>query len=252
MGITLVCAFAGIKPLATYKDTSLDVITTQAGKVAEFLKETGPTQENVTSIVAEVEPAVVRVEVEDGMGSGMVIDRSGYILTCNHVVEDVQSATVTFISGEQYGGSVIGRDELRDLAILKITGSDVHVPIVTLGNSDKLEVGDDVIGMGYALGLEGRSTVSKGIISAFRNDEGVDYVQTDAVLNPGNSGGPLINLERQVIGIVSAKVVHEAVEGMGFAITINDAKPFITEVRETEEAQNKIETPELEILTRVN
>ena len=101
VGITLICAFAGIEPLATYKDTSLDVITTQAGKVAEFLKETGPAQGDVTSAVAKVEPAVVRVEVEDGMGSGMVIDKSGYILTCNHVVEDVESATITFISGEQ-------------------------------------------------------------------------------------------------------------------------------------------------------
>jgi len=243
VGITLICAFAGIEPLATYKDTSLDVITTQAGKVAEFLKEAGPAQEDVTSAVAEIEPAVLRIETNDGIGSGMVIDRSGYILTCNHVVEDVQSATVTFISGEQYGGSVIGRDELRDLAILRITGSDVHVPIVTLGNSDKLEVGDDVIGMGYALGFEGRPTVSKGIISAFRNDEGVDYIQTDAALNPGNSGGPLINLEGQVIGIVSAKVVHEAVEGMSFAIAINEAKPFINaemeKARQEEKAQGE-------------
>ncbi|PIU56164.1 MAG: hypothetical protein COS87_02970, partial [Chloroflexi bacterium CG07_land_8_20_14_0_80_45_17] len=243
VGIILICAFAGIEPLATYKDTSLDVITTQAGKVAEFLKETGPAQGGVTSAVAKVEPAVVRIETNDAIGSGMVIDKSGYILTCNHVVEDVQSATVTFISGEQYGGSVIGRDELRDLAILKIIGGEIGVPVVTLGNSDKLEVGGDVIGMGYALGFEGRTTVSKGIISAFRNDEGVDYIQTDAAINPGNSGGPLINLEGEVVGVVSAKIVHEAVEGMSFAVAINEAKPFINtemeKVRQEENAQGE-------------
>lgn len=244
VGITLVCAFAGIEPLATYKDTSLNVITTQAGKVAEFLKETSPTQGDVTSAVAKAEPAVVRIETNDGIGSGMVIDKSGYILTCNHVVEDVETATIMFMSGEQYQGGVIGRDELRDLAILRITGSDVHVPIVTLGNSDKLEVGGDVIGMGYALGFEGRPTVSKGIISAFRNDEGVDYIQTDAALNPGNSGGPLINLEGQVIGIVSAKVVHEAVEGMSFAVAINEAKPFINAEMEKAHQEEKAQSEE--------
>jgi len=252
VGITLICAFAGIEPLTTYKDTSLDVITTQAGKVAEFLKETGPAQGDVTSAVAKVEPAVVRIETNDAIGSGMVIDKSGYIFTCNHVVEDVESATITFISGEQYGGSVIDRDELRDLAILKIIGGEVGVPVVTLGNSDKLEVGGDVIGVGYALGWEGKTTVSKGIISAFRNDEGVDYIQTDAAINPGNSGGPLINLEGEVVGIVSAKIVHEAVEGMSFAIAVNEAKPFISNVKEAEKARSKIETLEREVLTLVN
>ena len=222
----------------------MDVVTTQAGKVAEFLKETGPAQGDVTSAVAKVEPAVVRIETKYAIGSGMVIDKAGYMLTCNHVVEDVQSATVTFISGEQYGGSVIGRDELRDLAILKIIGGEIGVPVVILGNSDKLEVGDDVIGMGYALGWEGKTTVSKGIISAFRNDEGVDYIQTDAAINPGNSGGPLINLEGEVVGVVSAKIVHEAVEGMSFAIAANEAKPFINDEMEKAHQEEKAQSEE--------
>jgi len=252
VGITLICAFAGIEPLATYKDTSLDVITTQAGKVAEFLKETGPAQGDVTSAVAKVEPAVVRVEVEDGMGSGMVIDKSGYILTCNHVVEDVESATITFISGEQYGGSVIGRDELRDLAILKITASGFDFPVVTLGNSDRLESGEEVIAVGYSLGLEGNATISRGVISALRYSDSVRYVQTDAAINPGNSGGPLINFNGDVIGIVTFKFVGEAVEGMSFAIAVNEAKPFISNVKEAEKARSKIETLEREVLTLVN
>jgi len=248
VGITLVCAFAGIKPLATYKDTSLDVITTQAGKVAEFLKETGPTQEDVISIVAKVEPAVVRVEVGDGMGSGMIIDKSGYILTCNHVVENTQLATITLMSGKRYEANVVGRDELRDLAIIKIAVSGSGLPVVPLGNSDKLGIGEDVIAIGHALGLEGKATVSKGVVSALRNLDGVNYIQTDAAINPGNSGGPLINLKGEVIGIADLKIVHEAVEGMSFAIAIDDARPFITEVREREQAQEQAEREEQALL----
>ncbi len=252
LGIVLVCAFAGIEPLATYKDISIDFVTTQVGEVTEFIKETAPTQEDVASAVAKVEPAVVRVEVEDGMGSGMIIDKLGYILTSNHIVEDAQSAIIILMGGGQYQGIVIGRDEFKDLAIIRITASGFDFPVVTLGNSDKLESGEEVIAIGYSLGLEGSTTISKGIISAFRSSDGVDYIQTDAAINPGNSGGPLINLNGDVIGIVTFKFVGEAVEGMGFAIAINDAKPFITETREIEEAQSKIEALELEVLTLVN
>lgn len=252
LGITLICAFAGIEPLNTYKDISLDFVTTQVGNVNEFFKETAPAKKDVTSVVAEVEPGVVRVDVEDSMGSGMVIDKLGYILTSNHVVEDVQSATITLMTGEQYLGSVVGRDVLRDLVIIKITVSGFSLPVVMLGNSDKLESGEEVIAIGYSLGLEGSTTISKGIISAFRSRDGVDYIQTDAAINPGNSGGPLINLKGEVIGIVTAKVVHEAVEGVSFAIAINEAKPFIAEVRELEEVQSKIEALELEVIALVN
>lgn len=248
LGIALVCAFAGIEPLATYKDVSLDFVTTQVGKVAEFFKETTPTQEDITSIIAEVEPTVVRVEVEDGIGSGMIIDESGYILTSNHIVEDTQSAAIILMDVGQYQGVVIGRDELRDLAIIKITASGFDLPVVTLGNSDKLESGEEVIAIGYSLGLEGGTTISKGIISAFRYVDSVRYIQTDAAINPGNSGGPLINLNGEVIGIVTFKFVGEAVEGIGFAIAINDAKPFITEVSEKEQALEEARREEQALL----
>lgn len=248
LGITLVCAFAGIQPLATYKDTSLDYVRNESSKVVEFFKETTPAQKDVISVVAEVEPAVVRVEVEDGIGSGMVIDKLGYILTSNHIVEDVQSATIILMDGGQFPGAVVGRDELRDLAIIKITASGFDFPVVILGNSDKLEIAEEVIAIGYSLGLEGSTTVSKGIISAFRDDEGVRYIQTDAALNPGNSGGPLINSEGEVVGIVTAKIVHEAVEGISFAITINESKSFIAEVREEEQTQEEAQGEERALL----
>ncbi len=248
LGIALVCAFAGIEPLATYKDVSMDFVTNQAGEVAEFFKETTSAQEDVTSAIAKVEPAVVVVEVKDGMGSGMIIDKSGYILTSNHIVEDVHSATIILTGGGQYQGTVIGKDEIRDLAIIKISASGFDFPVVTLGNSDKLESGEEVIAIGYSLGLEGGATISKGIISAFRYSDSVRYIQTDAAINPGNSGGPLINLNGDAIGIVTFKFVGEAVEGMGFAIAINDAKPLIAEVREKEQAQEQAEREEQALL----
>jgi len=252
VAITLVCAFAGIEPMSSVKDR----VTTWVGETWETIttssESTTLAPEDVTSIVAMVEPAVVRVETGDVSGSGMIIDESGYILTNNHVVEGIRSATVILKDGGQFSGAVIGRDELRDLAIIKITASGFSFPVVTLGDSDRLETGEEVIAIGYSLGLEGEATVSKGIISAFRIADGVHYVQTDAAINPGNSGGPLVNFNGEVIGVATAKVVHEAVEGMGFAIAINDAKLFITYVIETPQALSKIEAMELEVLALVN
>lgn len=264
LGIALVCAFAGIEPLASYKDMALDYARNQGNKVTEFFQEATlavslPESEDVTSAVAKVEPAVVMVEVEDGVGSGMIIDKSGYILTSNHIVEDVQSATIILMGGGQYQGIVVGKDAIRDLAIIKITAIGVDFPVVTIGNSDTLKSGEEVIVVGYSLGLEGSTTISKGIISAFRYDDSVRYIQTDAAINPGNSGGPLINLNGDVIGIVTFKLVHEAVEGMGFAIAINSANAFMTGVREeeqiqreAEETQGKIEVLEREVVALVN
>lgn len=264
LGIALVCGFAGIEPLASYKDVALDYARSQGDKVAEFFQEATPVasppeSQDVTSAVAKVEPAVVMVEVEDGMGSGMIVDKSGYILTSNHIVENVQSATIILMGGGRYQGTVIAKDEIRDLAIVKITAIGFDFPVVPLGHSDALESGEEVIAVGYSLGLEGGTTISKGIISAFRDEEGVRYIQTDAAINPGNSGGPLINLKGEVIGIVTWKVVHEAVEGMGFAVAINSAKTFIAGLREEEQVkreledtQGRIEAVEQEVLLLVN
>jgi len=248
LGIVLVCAVAGIEPLATYKDISIDFITTRVGEVTEFIKETAPTGEDITSAVAKVEPAVVMVEVDEDIGTGMIIDESGYILTNNHIVEGVQSAIVILKDGGQFPGLIIGRDEPRDLAIIKIAVSAFNLPIVTLGNSDSLETGKEVIAVGYSLGLEGSTTISKGIISALRYSDSVRYIQTDAAINPGNSGGPLINLDGEVVGIVTFKFVGEGVKGMGFAIAVNDAKPFIAQVKEREQAQEQAEQEEQDLL----
>lgn len=250
--IALVCAFTGIEPFASYKDKAISL----AGQGWQFITSHITTEGDVASAVAKAEPAVVRVETTVGtteyVGSGMVIDKSGYVLTCNHVVEDTQSATIMFMSGEQYAGTVVGRDESRDLAVIKITTGGPDLPIVTLGDSAKLDIGNDVIAVGYSLGLAGNATVSRGVVSAFRSINSVNYIQTDAAVNLGNSGGPLINLKGEVVGIADFKFVGESVEGMSFAIAVDDAKSFLTSTIETEKAQSEIETLEHEVLALVN
>ena len=248
LAIALICAFAGIEPLASYKDTTISFVE----QGWQFITSHITTEGDVASAVAKAEPAVVRVETTNSIGSGMVVDKSGYVLTCNHVVEDIQSPTIMFMNGEQYEGTVVVRDEPRDLAIIKITTSRLDLPIVTLGNSAELDVGKDIIAVGYSLGLEGKVTVSRGIVSAFRNIDSVNYIQTDAAINPGNSGGPLINLKGEVVGIANFKFVGEAVEGMSFAIAIDDAKSFLTSTIETEKAQSEIQALEHEVLVLVN
>jgi S1-C subfamily serine protease len=246
--IALVCAFTGIEPFASYKDRA----TSLAGQGWQFITSHITTEGDVASAVAKAEPAIVRVETTvdttEYIGSGMVIDKSGYVLTCNHVVEDTQSATIMFMSGEQYTGTVVGRDESRDLAVIKITTGGLDLPIVTLGDSAKLDIGEDVIAVGYSLGLQGEVTVSRGIVSAFRDIDDANYIQTDAAINPGNSGGPLIDIKGKVVGIASAKVVGEAVEGIGFAIPIDDAKTFIVDVLAREQAQEQAEGEEQALL----
>jgi hypothetical protein len=130
----------------------------------------------------------------------------------------------------EYPASVLGRDEIKDLAILKI--SAVNLPVVTLGSSEKLTPGDEVIAIGYPLDLTGSATISRGIVSAFRidNEIGVTYIQTDASINPGSSGGAIINSMGEVVGItvMSIRVAGgQPIQGMNFAISVDSAKPII-------------------------
>ena len=244
LAIVLVCAFAGMEPLASYKDMTISLV----GQGWQFITSHITTEGDVASAVARVEAAVVRVETTASTGSGIVIDQSGYVLTCNHVVEDTLDVTIIFMSGAQYEATVVGRDESKDLAIIEITASGLDLSIASLGDSAKLDVGKDIVAVGYSLGLEGKVTVSRGIVSALRNIDNVNYIQTDAAINPGNSGGPLINLKGQVVGVANFKYVGEAVEGMSFAIAIDDAKTFMTEVLAREQAQEEAEREEQALL----
>ncbi len=157
-----------------------------------------------------------------GLGSGMIMDAKGYILTNNHVVAGANKIQVFLADGREYPGKVVGTDPKTDLAVVQIK-TDEKLPHITFGDSDKLEVGDWVVAIGAPRGLD--QTVTQGIISA-KHRRGIlnpssyqDYLQTDAAINPGNSGGPLLNLKGQVIGVNSAIISESGgFEGIGFAI----------------------------------
>jgi serine protease Do len=160
---------------------------------------------------------------QQGIGSGFVISRNGYILTNNHVVEGADQIKVKLSNGQEYRGKVVGRDPKTDLALLRIEGApDLHP--LTLGNSEDLKVGNWVVAVGSPFGLE--QTVTAGIVSAKGRVIGSgpydNFIQTDASINPGNSGGPLINLRGEVVGINTAIVAQG--QGIGFAIPVNMAK----------------------------
>jgi serine protease Do len=161
-----------------------------------------------------------------GLGSGVVIDKKGYILTNNHVVEDADEVKVSFADGKTVAGKVVGTDPRSDLAVVKVDG--VGVTPARLGDSEKLQVGEWVIAIGNPFGLD--HTVTVGVLSA-KNRSNLqggthfeDFLQTDASINPGNSGGPLVNLDGEVIGINT--MIAGIGTGIGFAVPSSMAKPI--------------------------
>ena len=172
-------------------------------------------------------------EVE-GIGSGFIINQEGYILTNYHVVKGAQEISVTLSNDVTTTAQIVNYDENQDVAMIKITDENVEIPAtVELGDSDSLQPGEEVIAIGTPLSTELSSTVTKGIISATSRSVAVEsgvtmnLIQTDAAINAGNSGGPLVNTKGEVVGINSSKISGEAVEGIGFSIPINDIKDKI-------------------------
>jgi serine protease Do len=165
----------------------------------------------------------------EGVGSGVVIDAQGHILTNAHVVSNAEQVKVAFIGGKTVKGRVVGVDPTSDLAVIKVSGVDVKP--ATLGDSDKVEVGDFVIAVGNPFGLD--HTVTVGVLSA-KNRSGLgggqyqDFLQTDASINPGNSGGPLVNLDGEVIGINT--MIAGIGTGIGFAVPSSMAKPVVAQL----------------------
>ena len=162
-------------------------------------------------------------------GSGVIVDKEGYILTNNHVVEGADKIKIRLIDGREFTATVKGQDSRTDLAVLYIKAKDL--PVATLGDSDKLDVGEWAIAIGSPFGLE--HTVTVGVISAKgRTGLGTgtyeDFIQTDASINPGNSGGPLINIDGEVVGI-NAMIIQPGT-GIGFAIPINMAKQILNDL----------------------
>jgi serine protease Do len=194
--------------------------------------------QNIPAILAKVEPGVVSIHTNLGAGTGMILTAGGQVLTNYHVVQGASSVKVTLFN-ETSGrtATVKGFDQSNDVAILQITGA-TGLPTVQLGNSDSVQVGDDVIAVGNALNLVGGPTVTEGIISA--KGRTVDpaapqnLLQTDAAINPGNSGGPLVNADGQVVGmntlVIQQANSQEAAQNLGFAIPINTIRPLVPDL----------------------
>ncbi|SHF06523.1 S1C family serine protease [Caloramator proteoclasticus] len=193
---------------------------------------------SITKVAEVVGPAVVGITnnvttftgrtVKQGTGSGIIFDKSGYIVTNQHVIDGASEVYVTLAGGKKLPARVIGADYRTDLAVLKIEAQ--NLPVAKFGDSSNVRVGDIAVAIGNPLGEEFSGSVTAGVISAVNRKMTVDgrtykVIQTDASINPGNSGGALCNEAGEVIGINSLKI--SSAEGMGFAISINEAKPII-------------------------
>lgn len=198
------------------------------------------------SLIARVRPSVVAITTEvpvrffgreftqEGAGSGWIIDEDGLIVTNTHVVEGARIVTVTMEDGTTYPAESVVTDSVADLAVIKVNAQGL--PALEIGISSEMQVGEWVVAIGNSLGLGISAT--KGIVSALgvsvSTSPGAsldDLIQTDAAINPGNSGGPLVNLLGQVVGINTVKVAQVGVEGMGYAISMDEAKPIIDKLR---------------------
>jgi S1-C subfamily serine protease len=175
-----------------------------------------------------------RVFPVEGVGSGVIIDEKGYILTNNHVIDDAERLRVTLADGKVLKGRVAGTDEVTDLAVLKVE-SEAPLPAATLGDSDSLKAGQIVLAIGNPFGLTGGPAVTAGIVSSLdrsiQTRSGVlELIQTDAAINPGNSGGPLVNTKGEVVAINTANMPYA--QGIGFAVPVNTAKKILQELIE--------------------
>ncbi|MEO8973350.1 MAG: trypsin-like peptidase domain-containing protein [Ktedonobacteraceae bacterium] len=213
---------------------------------------TSPFTENTSetmreAVVAKVRPTVVQINVAtsagQGLGSGVVIDRRGYIVTNYHVVDGAQRLEVMLYDGTKLPAQLVGTDPADDLAVVKITPPHANLAVATLGDSSKVRVGQEVLAIGNPLGIT--QTVTKGIISAVgrtvsegKNGATIpDAIQTDAPINPGNSGGALVDLQGNVIGIPTLSAIDPQFKtpanGVGFAIPSNRVQFIVPQIIET-------------------
>ena len=181
-------------------------------------------------MIRSISPSLVRIETADGAkGSGFIINSQGDVITNAHVVEGVSSATVQLQNGRSHLGRVIGLDERLDLAYIRLPGGAGTFQAATLGSSAGVSAGQDVFAVGFPLGSDTVS-VTRGIVSAIHTSPtGNRWIQTDAPLNPGNSGGPLLDTRGRVIGVVTARLDYDwlsgrNVEGVGFALAVDELK----------------------------
>ncbi len=203
------------------KTSAIEAATTDISVVAE---SASPSVVAITTETVQL-GSFMRQSVSEGAGSGVIITNDGYIITNHHVVSGARSIQVTLADNTTHEAELVGSDATNDIAVIKIDATNLTV--AAIGNSDHLKIGEDAIVIGNPLGTLG-GTVTEGIISATSRTMTIDNVemnllQTSAAVNPGNSGGGLFNSNGELVGIVNAKISDEDVEGIGFAIPINQA-----------------------------
>ena len=179
--------------------------------------------QDFTAIISDVTKAAVSVKTENSVGSGVIVDNRGYIVTNYHVVQGKNTLNAMLVDGSMHSARLAGYDTNADVAVLKIEG---NYNKLDYANSDNAIIGEKVIAMGSPGGLD--FTVTEGIISAIRVNNGIKYLQTDVPINPGNSGGPLVDKTGKILGINTMKI--SGFEGLGFAITSNVVKAISDEL----------------------
>jgi S1-C subfamily serine protease len=227
-----------------FGDDDTPTSTVPTNRTNEVSRDSSTISRNgdIAGIIAKVEPAVAAVTVNErggqSAGTAFVLSEDGYLATNAHVVGEAQSAKLQMNDGRTLDARVVGRDPSADVAVLKVDAG--NLPAVCTADSDKVQVGDDVVAIGNALALEGGLSVTRGIISGpprSGSEIGTaleSVLQTDAAINPGNSGGPLVDANGCVIGIntaVAAGSGNQPAQNVGFAIPISHAKPVIEDIK---------------------
>ena len=210
--------------------TTLSALENQVTEAVERLSESVASIDSVR-VTRDFRYGLVPIE---GKGSGLIIDRNGYVITNNHVIDGATRVQVHLKDGRTFLGEVVGSDSSTDIAVIKVDAD--NLPAASLGDSEKLKVGQIALAIGNTLGLQGGPTVSMGVVSALgRPLPGTDFIfegliQTDTAINPGNSGGPLADIGGNVIGMNTAMIPFA--QGVGFAIPVNTMKWVVQQILE--------------------
>ncbi|MFC4025364.1 S1C family serine protease [Oceanobacillus longus] len=244
---------------STESESTPEIVNTIATEEADVSSNMDEVAQAVVGVVNLQQQSVWTGSQEAGTGSGIIYkkeDGKAYVVTNQHVVEGAQEVEIILNDEERIPATVLGGDELTDLAVLQVDGEKINT-VANLGSSENLQVGETVLAIGNPLGMEFANTVTKGIISGLDRSVPVDtntdgqadwvteVLQTDAAINPGNSGGALVNADGEVIGINSMKIAQSSVEGIGFAIPVDSALPIMEQL----ESEGEVARPLIGIST---
>lgn len=266
-GVSLGAGYAFTAPLANklYEDKyGITREVAEKNEVTPYAQSTGyvtplSVNNSIADIAESVGPSVVSIKNnklittwagefnQEGLGSGVIFkvdDQKVYIISNAHVVEGATTLTVTFLGNSKVPANIVGYDTITDIAVVAVDKADIPADIVgqikpaILGDNDKLRVGDLAVAIGTPIDEAYENTVTVGVVSALDReisltDQKLNLIQTDAAINPGNSGGALVGPTGEVVGINTIKLVDSEIEGMGFAIPINDVKPIVEELMTT-------------------